>query len=123
MTTTTDRTTGLLLRSDRLVFEERLTDGDFIVVEVFGEPLLGQGLLGVLDVSLRGEVVVGLITCGRVLFGQGGPSSSAEVRGIVIHDIKEVEGEREEQEDKRDEEIGDEVNREVEEVTQRAHET
>ena len=51
--------------------------------------------------------------------------SSAEVRGLVIHDIKEVEGVRqqEEQEDKRDEEIGDEVNGEVEEVTQRAHET
>ena len=33
------------------------------------------------------------------------PSSSAEVRGLVIHDIKEVEGVRqqEEQEDKRDE--------------------
>ena len=44
------------------------------------------------------------------------PSSSAEVRGLVIHDIKEVEGVRqqEEQEDKRDEEIGDEVNGEVE---------
>ena len=55
----------------------------------------------------------------------GGPSSSAEVRVDVIHDIKEVEGERqqEEQEDKRDGEIGDEVNGEVEEVTQRAHET
>ena len=41
-----------------------------------------------------------------------GPSSSAEVRGLVIHDIKEVEGVRqqEEQEDKRDEEIRDEVN-------------
>ena len=54
-----------------------------------------------------------------------GPSSSAEVRGLVIHDIKEVEGVRqqEEQEDKRDEEIGDEVNGEVEEATQRAHET
>ena len=54
-----------------------------------------------------------------------GPSSSAEVRGLVIHDIKEVEGVRqqEEQEDKRDEEIGDEVNGEVEEVTQRARMT
>ena len=51
-----------------------------------------------------------------------GPSSSAEVRGLVIHDIKEVEGVRQ-QEDKRDEERGDEVNGEVEEVTQRAHET
>ena len=40
-----------------------------------------------------------------------GPSSSAEVRGLVIHDIKEVEGvtQLEEQEDERDEEIGDEV--------------
>ena len=46
------------------------------------------------------------------------PSSSAEVRALVIHDIKEVEGVRqqEEQEDKRAE-----VNGEVEEVTHRAH--
>ena len=60
--------------------------------------------------------------CGGVLFGQG---ASAVVRGLVIHDIKEVEGvrEQEEQEDKRDEEKGDEVNGEIEEVTQRAHET
>ena len=54
-----------------------------------------------------------------------GPSSSAEVCGLVVHDINEVESVRqqEEQEDKRDEEIGDKVNGEVEEVTQRAHET
>ena len=53
------------------------------------------------------------------------PSSSAEVRGLVIHDIKEVESVRQqdEQEDKRDEEIGDEMNGEVQEVTRRAHET
>ena len=58
-------------------------------------------------------------------FLASGPSSSAEVRGLVIHDIKEVESVRqqEEQEDKRNEEIGDEMNGEVEEVTQRAHET
>ena len=58
-------------------------------------------------------------------FLSGGPSSSAEVRVVVIHDIKEVEGvkQQEVQEDKRDEEIGDEVNREVEEVTQHTHET
>ena len=74
--------------------EERLTDGDFIVVEVFRELLLGQGLLGVLDNRLRDEVVVGLIT-------------SAEVRGLVIHDIKEAEGARQQEQkgDKRDEEI------------------
>ena len=57
-----------------------------------------------------------------------GPSSSAEVRGLVIHDVKEVEGVRqqEEQEYMRDEEIGDEVKREVEEVrrdAQHTHET
>ena len=46
-----------------------------------------------------------------------GPSSSAEVRVVVIHDIKEVEGERQQevQEDYGDEEIGGEVNGEVEE--------
>ena len=103
--------------------KERLTDGDVIVVEVFREPLLAQRLLGVLDISLRDEVVVGLIPCGEVLFGQG--RSSAEVRGFVIHDIKEIEGVRKQegQEDKRDEEIRDEVNGEVEEITHRAHET
>ena len=59
------------------------------------------------------------------LFSARGPSSSAEVRGLVIQDIKEVEGVRqqEEQEDKRDEEIGGEMNGEVEEITHRAHET
>ena len=53
------------------------------------------------------------------------PISSAEVRGFVIHDIKEVAGVRqqEEQGDKRDEEKGDEVNGEVEEITHRTHET
>ena len=44
---------------------------------------------------------------------------------VVIHDIKEVEGEKQQemQEDKRDAEIRDEVNGEVEEATQHAHET
>ena len=54
-------------------------------------------------------------------FLSGGPSSSAEVRVVVIHDIKEVEDVRQQemQEDKRDEEIGDEANGEVDKVTQR----
>ena len=58
-------------------------------------------------------------------FSAKGPSSSAEVRGLVIHDIKKVEGvrEQEEQEDKRNEEKRDEVNGEVEEITHRVHET
>ena len=54
-----------------------------------------------------------------------GPSSSAQERGLVIHDIKEVEGVRQQEkhEDKRDEEERDEVNGEVEEISHRAHET
>ena len=65
-----------------------------------------------------------MLKCGGVLFGQGAQLLSGSAR-LVIHDIKEVEGakQQEEQEDKRDEEIGDEVNGEVEEVTHRAHET
>ena len=113
-----------MIGSSSARIEERLTDGNVIVVEVFREPLLGHGLLVELDRRLRDEVVVGRISCGVVLFVQG-TSSPAEVRVVVIHDIKEVEGVRQQevQEDKRDEEIGNEVNGEVEEVTQRAHET
>ena len=50
--------------------------------------------------------------CGGVLFGQGAQLLSGSAAGLVIHDIKEVEGVRqqEEQEERRDEEIGDEVN-------------
>ena len=97
-----------MIGSSAARIKKRLTDGDVIVVEVFKEPLLGQGLLGVLDISLRDEVVVGLITCGGVAWPRC--SSSAAKK-------------QEEQEDKRDEEIRDEVNGEVEEVTHRAHET
>ena len=85
LTTTTDLTTGLLLQSDRLVFgriEERLTDGDVIVVEVFREPLLGHGLLGELYTSLCEEVVVGLITCGGVLFVREPQLLSGNARGF-----------------------------------------
>ena len=114
-----------MIGSSSARIEERLTDGDVVIVEAFREPLLGQGLLGELDISLRDEVVVGLITCGEVLIVQG-PSSSAEVRVVVIHDIKEVEGEKQRkmQEAKGNEEKESEVDGEVgERVTQRAHET
>ena len=114
-----------MIGSSSARIEERLTDGDVIVVEDFREPLLGQRLLGVLDISLRDEVVVGLRTCGGVLFWPGGPAPQRKCAWFVIHNIKEVEGVRKQevQEDKRDEEIADEMNGEVEEVTQRAHET
>ena len=56
------------------------------------------------------------------------PRSTAEVRRLVINDIKEAEGvgQQERQEDERDEEERDEVDGEVEEIrgnTHRAHET
>ena len=53
--------------------KERLTDGDVIVVEVIREPLLGHT-----DSS----------------YGPGDPSSSAAVRVVLVHNIKEEEGER-----------------------------
>ena len=53
-----------------------------IVVEVIREPLLARGLLGVLDTSLCDEVVVGLITCGRLVVGQGAKVLSGSTQGI-----------------------------------------
>ena len=51
------------------------------------------------------------------------PKSSAEVRRVIIHEIKEVEdvGQQEQQGDKRDDKEGDEVKGEVEEVRSNAH--
>ena len=77
LTATTKQTTGLLLRSvidlSSVGVKEYLTDCGVVVIHVFGEPLLGETLLGhglliELDVSLCEEVVLGLITCeGEVL--------------------------------------------------------
>ena len=51
------------------------------------------------------------------------PKSSAEVRRVFIHDSKEGEdvGQQEQQGDKRDDEEGDEVKGEVEEIRSNAH--
>ena len=62
--------------------KERLTDGDVIVVEVIKDLLLAKGLLGVFDISLCNEVVVGLITCGGVVLGQGAKVLSGSTQGI-----------------------------------------
>ena len=64
--------------------KERLADGDVIVVKVIREPLLARGLLGVFDISLCDEVVVGLRTCGRLVLGQGAKvlSGTMEVEGV-----------------------------------------
>ena len=50
-------------------------------------------------------------------FLSGDPAPQRAVHVVVVHDIKEVEDERQQevQEDKGDEEIGSEVNGEVEE--------
>ena len=57
------------------------------------------------------------------LFSARVPKSSAEVRRVFIHDIKEGEGvgQQEQQGDKRDDEEGDEEKGEVEEIRSKAH--
>ena len=60
-----------MIGSSSARIEERLTDGVVIVVEVFREPLLGHGLLGELDISLRDVVVVMFVICERVVLGKG----------------------------------------------------
>ena len=62
--------------------QERLAEGDVIVVEVIGGPLLAGGFLGVVDISLRDEVVVGLITCGGLVLGQGAKVLSGVAQNI-----------------------------------------
>ena len=113
-----------MIGSSSARIEERLTDGDVIVVQVFGEPLLGYGLLIELDTSLCEEVVVGLITCGGVLVVLGTQLLSGSAHGCCLLNLKESEEQKEVLETKDDEEKESELDGEVEErVTQRAHET
>ena len=74
--------------------------------------------------SLNSLQLFHFLKCGGVLFGQGAQLLSGSARACYPQH-QEVEGVRqqEEQEDKRDEKAGDEVNGEVEEVTHRANET
>ena len=121
LTTTTGRQafSFRVIGSSSARIEERLTDGDIVVVEIFGEPLLCHGLLGELDMGLCDKVV-------EEFLSSWGPRSSAAVRVVLVHDIKEEEGEKQKevQEAKGDGEKEREVGGEVgERVTQRAHET
>ena len=113
-----------MIGSSSTRIKERLTDGDVIVVEVFREPLLGQGLLGVIDISLRDEVVVGLIICGGVVSVRVTQLLSGSARGFSPRH-KEEEGEKQKEvlEAKCDEEKENEMDGEVEEITHLAHET
>ena len=62
--------------------KERFADGGVIVDKVTRELLFARGLLGAFDISLRDEVVVGLITCGRLVLGQGAKVLSGSTQGI-----------------------------------------
>ena len=50
---------------------ERRADGDVIVLEVIRGPILDRGFLDVRFSGLRDVVVVGLITCERIVLGKG----------------------------------------------------
>ena len=74
--------------------KEHLTDCNVVVIQVFGEPLLGDGLLIELDVSLCEEVVVGLITCeGEVIVTR--PHLRGETAQGILLNLKEDEGQEE----------------------------
>ena len=64
--------------------EERLTDNGVVVVQVFGEPLLGYGLLIELEISLCEEVVIGLIIYGGVLVVLGTQLLSGSAHGCCL---------------------------------------
>ena len=83
-TTTTDRRQAFSFRvigSSSARIEERPDRWWCHRSRSFREPLLGHGLLGELDISLCNDVVVGLITCGRLVLGQGAKVLSGSARG------------------------------------------
>ena len=113
-----------MIDSSSVRVEERLTDNGVVVVQVFGEPLLGYGLLIELDTSLCEEVVVGLITCGGEVVVLGTRLLSGSAHGCCLLNLREGEEQKEVLEAKDDEEKESEVDGEVEErTTQRVHET
>ena len=71
-----------MIGSSSVLVKERLTDGDVIVVEVIEGPLLAGGFLGVVGMSLRDVVLLGLITCGRLVLGQGAKVLSGVAQGL-----------------------------------------
>ena len=104
--------------------EQRLTDNGVVVVQVFGEPLLGYGLLIELDTSLCEEAVAGLITCGRELVVLVTRLLNGNAHGCCLHTSKKVKRRKKVLETQDDEEKGNEIDGKIEErITQRAHET
>ena len=100
--------------------EKRLTDYGVVEVQVFGEPLLGHGLLIELDVSLCEEVVGGLITCGGEILVIGPHLLGDSAQGYLLLDLREDEGQEEVLEDKGEEEEESEVDEKVKEVRENA---
>ena len=83
-----------VIDSSSVRVEERLTDNGVVVVQVLGETLLGCGLLTEIDISLCEEVVVGLITCGGVLFVLGTRLLSGSAHGCCPLTSREVKRRR-----------------------------
>ena len=120
LTTTTDQTTGLVIDLSSVCVKEHLTGCGVVVIHVFGEPLLGHGLLIELDVSLCEEVVVGLITCGGEVFFNGPHLLGESAQGYLLLNVREVEGQEEVLETKDEEEEESEVDEKVKEVRENA---
>ena len=84
--------------------KEHLTDCGVVVIHVFGEPLLGHGILIELDVSLCEEVLVGIITCGGVVLVIGLHFLGDSAQGYLLLNLREDEGQEEVLEGKDEEE-------------------
>ena len=120
---------GVLVEENRATCAMRHVEAtrEKLVVNIFGRLLQGNDMPRSCNLLFEGiffsptrsrvPVVVGGSFSARV------PRSSAEVRRVFIHDIKEAEGvgQQEQKEDQRDDEEGDEVNGEVEEIRSNAH--
>ena len=94
--------------------KEHLTDCGIVVIHVLGEPLLGEPLLGhglliELDVSLCEEVALGLITCEGEVIVIRPHLLSESAQGILLLNLREVEGQEEVLEMKDEEEEESEV--------------
>ena len=81
-----------MIDSSSVRVEERLTG--VVVVQVFGEPLLGYGLLIELDISLCDEIVVGLLTCGAELVVLGTRLLSGSAHGCCLLTSRKVKSRR-----------------------------
>ena len=100
--------------------KEHLSDCGVVVIHVFGEPLLGHGLLIELDVSLCEEVVLGLITCGGDVLVSRPHLLSESAQGILPLNLGEFEGQEEMLEDDDDEEEENGVDENVKEGRENA---